>query len=82
MDEINANLFNLVTSLIPESSLSKIPESPMPLIFGLSSNWPTKVDLRTSLKFKGVSEEVCIILHSETKLYLYVYITCIIRFST
>ncbi|TNN08038.1 Helicase SKI2W isoform 2 [Schistosoma japonicum] len=57
MDEINANLFNLVTSLIPESSLSKIPESPMPLIFGLSSNWPTKVDLRTSLKFKGVSEE-------------------------
>uniref|UniRef100_A0A5K4F7S9 Helicase SKI2W n=1 Tax=Schistosoma mansoni TaxID=6183 RepID=A0A5K4F7S9_SCHMA len=49
MDELNANLFNLVISLMPESSMS-----PM---FGLPANWPTKVDLRTALKFKGISEE-------------------------
>ncbi|CAH8627802.1 unnamed protein product [Schistosoma guineensis] len=49
MDELNANLFNLVISLMPESSMS-----PM---FGLPVNCPTKVDLRTSLKFKGISEE-------------------------
>ncbi|CAH8647934.1 unnamed protein product [Heterobilharzia americana] len=34
---------------VPESPTTSSPESPLPTIYGLPSNWPTKVDLRQSL---------------------------------
>ncbi|CAH8620480.1 unnamed protein product [Heterobilharzia americana] len=61
LDEVNTTLFNLVNSLVPESPTTSSPESPLPTIYGLPSNWPTKVDLRQSLKFKGISaEDACV----------------------
>nr|CAH8871694.1 unnamed protein product [Trichobilharzia regenti] len=60
LDEINVTLFNLVSSLVPEPSKTTTTtshESSSSTIYGLPSSWPTKIDLRKSLKFKGISEE-------------------------